>query len=71
MKTLKLKKYKFNSNGNLRSVTDDYVVKAEKVIEYYSFKKGDKTGTVVVSDGGEHHCQNSFNEVAKQVAKCK
>ncbi len=71
MKTLKLKKYKFNSNGNLRSLTDDYAVKADKVIEYYSFKRNDKEGTVIVTDGGEHYCQNSFNEVNKQVTKTR
>ena len=71
MKTLKLKKYKFNSNGNLRSLTDDYAVKAEKLIEYYSFKRNGKTGTVVVTDGGEHYCKNTFNDVAKQLVKGK
>ena len=71
MKTLKLKKYKYGTNGNLRSLTDDYAVKPEKVIEYYSFKKSDKTGTVVVTDGGEHYCKNTFNDVAKQVEKAR
>jgi hypothetical protein len=71
MKTLKLKKYKSNSYGNLRSLTDDYAVKPEKLIEYYSFKKNDKTGTVVVTDGGEHYCKNAFSDVAKQVEKAR
>ena len=70
MKTLKLKKYKTNSNGNLRVTTDDLALRPDKLIQYYSFKKNDKVGTVVVTEGGEHYCCNNFNDVAKQVLKC-
>ncbi len=71
MKTLKLNKYKTNRYGNLRAVTDELAVRVDKIIEYYSFKSSDKEGTVLVTEGGEHHVSESFDTVATKVKKAR
>ena len=71
MKTLKLNKYKTNRYGNLRMATDELAVRVDKIIEYYSFKASDKEGTVLVTEGGEHHVSESFDTVATTVKKAR
>lgn len=67
MKTLKLEKYRTNCNGNLRSATESLAVNVSKIVEYYSFKTNDKEGTVVVTEAGEHHVREPFEDVSSKI----